>query len=725
MYATTPLIESASMLIIKRPSGTVLPNTRIIKTGSATFFEHPYSQPHPPVPNLVYGSDVEHPTETVVAYNDAVPIYMDQVTAIGHNDSVPGVSLYAKVPENTLHAKEWIKRGFAAHGEGHMFGYGTCMWLRHCDPAVEMMGSACSATLSNVVYNGFCFISDTGSLECGRLSAADDEYGEHPTSLDVAVSPNVLPSVAGFVDVEHGAPSTTFVASTPGQSGTAYRCPTGSPAKSLGSFVSKRPLSGGCMITSDASYDPFAEIHVPSYCTTPLNHRLGCMLPAALNFDPAAKQPGFCKFPTEGCTSPTAFNYNSLATVSDGSCIEAIDGCTVAATPYAGVEAGTPMYKSGFYGAAGAGSAGGWPYLKVFSSVYTGRAVTNYNSAANNNTGCIVAVEGCMDSTAVNYDSKATINSYTWCVPAVSGCMVPNEAYAASSYSTTQNQSSIFGATIDRPTTAFAITTTVHDRLSCLVGRHGCTDSNATNYDPLATMNGNCWYHQRGCLNPAAVNFGCPDTTYSGPCTGLANPVTRHWARLCKWSNIASPPPPSPPVPPSGTYSTRYESKLTFALETKTSTPAELEADLKSWFRVGLSMGDEFEYLTDADYSYTARRRLQATVGTAVEVTLSQTFDTSADADTASTNLGSSIGDTPQSVTASMAGIDGLAGVTALDAPLIETRTVYVASSAAAETNTAAIIGGIVGGVVGLILLCAILYFLGKRKGAGKQTYPA
>merc|ERR1711988_1725333 len=109
------------------------------------------------------------------------------------------------------------------------------------------------------------------------------------------------------------------------------------------------------------------------------------------NFDPAAKQPGFCKFPTEGCTAPT---------------------------PYAGVEAGTPMYKSGFYGAAGAGSAGGWPYLKVFSSVYTGRAVTNYNSAANNNTGCIVAVEGCMDSTAVNYDSNATINSYTWCVPA-------------------------------------------------------------------------------------------------------------------------------------------------------------------------------------------------------------------------------------------------------------------------------------------------------------------
>merc|ERR1711988_1270758 len=75
-----------------------------------------------------------------------------------------------------------------------------------------------------------------------------------------------------------------------------------------------------------------------------------------------------------------------------------------------------------------------------------------------------------------------------------------------------------------------------------------------------------------------------------------------------------------------------YESKLTFALETKTSTPAELEADLKSWFRVGLSMGDEFEYLTDVDYSYTARRRLQATVGAAVEVTLSQTFDTSADA---------------------------------------------------------------------------------------------
>jgi len=706
------------MLIIKRPSGTVLPNTRIIKTGSATFFEHPYSQAHPPVPNLVYGSDVEHPTETVVAYNDAVPIYMDQVTAIGNNDSVPGVSLYAKVPENTLHAKEWIKRGFAAHGEGHMFGYGTCMWLRHCDPAVEMMGSACSATLSNVVYNGFCFISDTGSLECGRLSAADDEYGEHPTSLDVAVSPNVLPSVAGVVDVEHGAPSTTFVASTPGQSGTAYRCPTGSPAKSLGSFVSKRPLSGGCMITSDASYDPFAEIHVPSYCTTPLNHRLGCMLPAALNFDPAAKQPGFCKFPTEGCTSPTAFNYNSLATVSDGSCIEAIDGCTVASTPYAGVAADTPMYKSGFYGAPG--KAGGWPYLKVSSSVYTGSAVTNYNSAANRLSGCIVAVEGCMDSMAVNYDPLATINSYTWCVPAVPGCMVPNEAYATQSgplaYSSTQAVSNIFGATVDRPTTSFSAATTVHNQGACIAGRHGCTEPGAINYDSLATINGTCYFSNFGCLNPLAINYGCQDKTSDTPCT-LDPPVTRHFPFLCKFSTTVSPPPPLAPAPSGGTFTEAYAVKVEL-LVAHSEPLTTKEAGFANWTRSVTGVADlekevSFEYPGE-------RRRLQgAAQPTASEMTIRQTFPTAAEADTAAANVAFT---TPAAATASLSAY--VSGVDILDVPVVGTEVVYIASSASETDNTAAIIGAVIGGVVGL-LLCLVCVFLMYRKGKQKQTYPA
>merc|ERR1719502_305999 len=36
---------------------------------------------------------------------------------------------------------------------------------------------------------------------------------------------------------------------------------------------------------------------------------------------------------------------------------------------------------------------------------------TNYNAAANVNRDCVIAVEGCMDPTAANYDDTATINT--------------------------------------------------------------------------------------------------------------------------------------------------------------------------------------------------------------------------------------------------------------------------------------------------------------------------
>merc|ERR1719453_2365036 len=116
---------------------------------------------------------------------------MDQVQLVG-----TATSTIAKVPENSVKRPAPLK-----------VGYGTCMWLRKCDQAGEIMGSSCSATLSNVVYSGYCFTSDVGSLECGFLSASDDEYGDKPISFGVSVSPNTLPSVAGVVDVEGAAPA--------------------------------------------------------------------------------------------------------------------------------------------------------------------------------------------------------------------------------------------------------------------------------------------------------------------------------------------------------------------------------------------------------------------------------------------------------------------------------------------------------------------------------------
>ena len=51
--------------------------------------------------------------------------------------------------------------------------------------------------------------------------------------------------------------------------------------------------------------------------------------------------------------------------------------------------------------------------------------VTRHDADANVLEGCQVIVEGCMNSSAINYDPEANTNTGTWCVPMVRGCMMP------------------------------------------------------------------------------------------------------------------------------------------------------------------------------------------------------------------------------------------------------------------------------------------------------------
>ena len=170
------------MLVIPKPPGYTykdMNDTRtLVKTGTATFFDEAYGHMNGNyngfpqsnvVHNMVYASNGPHPSDELIAYNNGVGVYMDQVTLVG-----AATSTTAMVLESIQHAKEWAKRGSGADGGGHSFGYGTCFWIRACTGS-EKVGSACSATLSNVVHNGYCFLSDTESLECGKMTATDDE----------------------------------------------------------------------------------------------------------------------------------------------------------------------------------------------------------------------------------------------------------------------------------------------------------------------------------------------------------------------------------------------------------------------------------------------------------------------------------------------------------------------------------------------------------------------
>jgi hypothetical protein len=133
-----------------------------------------------------------------------------------------------------------------------------------------------------------------------------------------------------------------------------------------------------------------------------------------------------------GCTDPTANNYDSTATVDDGSCSydpNDVYGCT---DPEA----------------------------------------NNYDSTATVDDGSCTYdsndIYGCTDPNANNYDSTATVDDGS-CNYDVYGCTDPN----ANNYDST--------ATVDDG--------------SCNYDVYGCTDPNADNYDPAANVDdGSCVY---------------------------------------------------------------------------------------------------------------------------------------------------------------------------------------------------------------------------------------
>jgi hypothetical protein len=138
-----------------------------------------------------------------------------------------------------------------------------------------------------------------------------------------------------------------------------------------------------------------------------------------------------------GCNDPLAANYDPYANTEDGSCVVA-EAC-----PYEN-------------------------YLE-----YSPDAISyNENLCVN------ILVEGCMDNTALNYDSQANLDDGT--------CQY------------------IYGCTENGADNYNAEATT--DDGSCFTVIEGCTDPTAGNYDETAnTDDGSCLIG--GCMNPTAENY--------------------------------------------------------------------------------------------------------------------------------------------------------------------------------------------------------------------------
>ena len=144
----------------------------------------------------------------------------------------------------------------------------------------------------------------------------------------------------------------------------------------------------------------------------------------------------------------------------------------------------------------------------------------NYDSLANMDDGsCIAIVYGCTNNLAFNYDPLANVDDGS-CLPIIVGCM-DSTAFNFNPFANIPDPFAcipvIYGCMDDTMFNYNAAANT--DDGSCIPVIFGCTDQNAFNYDSLAnTNNGSCVPVVLGCTDPTAFNFNQNANTDDGSC---------------------------------------------------------------------------------------------------------------------------------------------------------------------------------------------------------------
>ncbi len=130
---------------------------------------------------------------------------------------------------------------------------------------------------------------------------------------------------------------------------------------------------------------------------------------------------------------------------------------------------------------------------------------------------CIPIVEGCMDSTSLNYNPDANVDDGT-CIPYIEGCMNPL-AFNYDSTATVDDGSCVPVVVGCMDDTQFNYDSTANTPGTCVPFIYGCTDPNSFNYDPNAnTDDSSCVPIIYGCTDPTSFNYDSTANTDDGSC---------------------------------------------------------------------------------------------------------------------------------------------------------------------------------------------------------------
>ena len=230
-----------------------------------------------------------------------------------------------------------------------------------------------------------------------------------------------------------------------------------------------------------------------------------------------------------GCLDNMAYNYNALANTND-TCYYS-PGCTNPGY--------LEYYTQGYIADIDDGSC---DKLAIFGCMDS--TAFNYDSTANvDNGGCTPIILGCMNSLAFNYNPNA--NTPDTCVPLIYGCTDPTMFNYCDSCNTDDGSCEpyVFGCT---DSTMFNFNPLANaDNNSCVPFIYGCTDPSMLNYNSQAnTEDFSCIPYIYGCMDSTALNYDSTANTDNGSCievvVGCMDPSAFNYSGLANVNDSSS-----------------------------------------------------------------------------------------------------------------------------------------------------------------------------------------